>query len=230
MKKFMKLFGAVGLLGALMMAGGCGSDSTPVYFFPSTTSAVSTPIAVATNADGTAKTTAAQTATPKADAPNQFQKGYKLIIPENTKITATDASGKIVTIPANPEFIYTLPVDTTTSTSGVSGVPVPTGSKAVTATEAAVDVKINLAGASITTFDKPISVVIPVYPMPGQTAIQKVYIIKNGTTYVSVPPPPGATNFPITNGTITVQVSDFCWFVGDPLFQSATGGSSPTPF
>jgi hypothetical protein len=220
MNKFMKLFGSAGLLGALLLIGGCGSDDNNAFNYllaTSTTSAISTPATVTQNADGSAKTTTAQTLVPK-DAPSQFT-GFQIQIPADTTITAIDASGKNVTIPLSPTFVLTLPNDTTTTHSGVNGVPVATGFTSVKSTVAAVDIKINLAGVSEVKFSNPVKLVLPV--PGGQTSVQKLLVSKNGTSYNSTLTGP----FTVTSGAITIEVSNLCWFVGDAVFLTATGST-----
>jgi hypothetical protein len=57
-----------------------------------------------------------------------------------------------------------------------------------------------------------------------------VHQIKSNGTDIILPGPGGVAGapYPVTDGTISVDVFDLCWFVGDPVYKTVTGSTGST--
>ncbi|HEX9079404.1 MAG TPA: hypothetical protein VF795_07435 [Desulfuromonadaceae bacterium] len=224
MKRLWNMCGAVGFLGAVLLAGGCGGGSSS----PSTVGAVTTPISGATvNTSGpnagtvTTSSTADTIVTAPADA-HPAVAAVTVTLPPSTTITAKDASGNTIALTAAPSFKFVAPANATTATSGTSGIPLPTtgGYKAVKSTVVAIDCSI--VGTATSSFSNPITLNLPVPGKAPGSVVNAVYQNKNdGTGYKLI----GGPYTVAANGTIAVTVTNLCWLVGDPEFETETGSS-----
>jgi hypothetical protein len=205
MSKLLKMLSLTALLGAVMMAGGCGGgdDETPVVTNPSATNS----FAATVNPDGTATTGAIYTVVAAPTGTPGYLETVRVTLPPNTVITAKNADGtqKALTTPLS--FTFTAPADSSVTGSGTNGVPAPTGFTTLASTSGAVDVQIT--GAASATFSNPITITMPV---PGKAVGEmiKVYTV-TGTTYtlldiISVRP----------TGFVNFDVSSLSWKVGNP--------------
>ena len=225
MKRLWNMCGAAGFLGVVLLSGGCGGGGSSG---PATVSAVSPPISGATvNTGGanagtvTTSPTATTTVTAPADAPAAVA-AVAVTLPPSTIITAKDASGATIALTAAPSFRFVAPANATTATSGTSGIPLPTtgGYKAVKSTAVAIDCTI--VGAATATFSNPITLTLPVPGKAPGSVINAVYQNKNdGKGYKLI----GGPYTVAANGTIAVTVTNLCWLVGDPEFETETGSS-----
>jgi hypothetical protein len=206
------------MLVAVGLLNGCGGgNDNYIPYTPAPVKATTAPISGTTaNADGTATTTTPATVVAPTNAPAAVA-AVTVTLPADTTITAKDAAGKTVTLTA-PAFTIQAPANATTTSAGTSSVPVPTGYVSLQSTSVAIDVQI--AGAASSTFSKPITIVLPVPGKAPGTVINKIYKNKDdgkGNILVGGPYTVSAA------GTISVEVSDLCWFVGDPIYVTATG-------
>jgi len=153
----------------------------------------------------------------------------EVTIPAATTITAKDAAGKTVTLTA-PTFTFQAPGDASSKTAGIAYVPAPPGPTGFILDETSVAIDVQITGATSSTFDKPITIVLPAPGKAAGSTIGTLYQVKSDGTTTVIPP----GNFTVSaNGTITVEVSNLCWFIGDPKYKKpstgeitgATGGS-----
>ena len=215
MRKLLKMFGVVALFGAFLMAGGCGGgDNAPGVTDPSVTS----PVAATVNPNGTATTGASITNVTTPAGTTGYLANVSVSLPPNTVITAKNADGTTKVLTAPPTMTFAAPADSTPTFSGVHGVPVPAGFTSLASTSGAVNVAIT--GAASATFSPAITITLPV---PGKAvgSVIRVYSVKDGTTTYTL-----LGDFPVTTaGLVSFLVSDFCEFVGDPVFRTSTGVS-----
>lgn len=210
MKKFIKMFGAAGLLAAMMMFSGCGSDDSGCGSNPATKSAA--PVTVpSTVASGVATTSAAVSL--KTDS------GTTVVsIPAGTTIT-TNATGGFTAAP-----VVTVTTPTNGTTSGVT--PAKSGTTSLVVSDAAGSVDISFNTSGKVTLGTPVSVVIPVVKAPSTTPATVIAIKTDGSTKTY-----NTGVYDATAKTVTVSgVTDFCWFVVDPVFKKDDGttGSAST--
>lgn len=221
MKRLWNMCGAAGFLGVVLLSGGCGGGGSSG---PATVSAVSPPISGATvNNAGTVTTspTATTTVTAPADAPATVA-AVTVSLPPSTTITAKDASGNTIALTTAPSFRFMAPANATTTSSGTSGIPLPVtgGFTAVKSTAMAIDCSI--VGAATSTFSNPITLNLPVPGKASGSVINSVYQNKNdGQGYKLI----GGPYTVAANGTIAVTVTNLCWLVGDPEFETESGSS-----
>jgi len=227
MKKFMKLFGVVGIIAALSLCGGCGDEDVA----PKTVSAQSTNLTVTPSATTPGKAVVSSTQTlslSSATTDPAFSNLLQITIPAGTTITATDVSGNPMTIPPVVTFYLTQPIDTTVDKSGVSGVPVQTGFgyTSVQSTMGALQIS-GPNPMATATFDQDVTVTIPVHPNPGQTTIDVFFQPIGESGYPLV-----THNVPIStiNGvsTVSVKVRSLGWIVAGPVFVTASGSTGGT--
>jgi hypothetical protein len=219
MRKLLKMVGVTALLGALIMAGGCGGggggEGTPVVTNPS----VAAPVAATVNPDGTATTGTNVTTVAAPPGTSGYLATVSATLPPDTTITAKNADGTTQVLTAAPSLTFTAPADSSTTGSGIDGVPVPTGFVAVASTSGAVDVQ--LTGAASATFDPPITITMPVSNAQVGTVID-VWSV-TGTTYTFL------GNFPVTAGTtgsvVSFPISSLSWKVCHPVFTTPTGST-----
>lgn len=239
MKKFMKMFGAVGLLAGMMMASGCGDDAAPATQTKATAVTVTTPSLAAVTVMGGANIPVGTVvyslpaATTTATAPGVTGTVNAVSIPASTQVavyklvngvlTLTSASGTTATINV------ATPVNGTTA-----GVPVvKVGTTSFTVADAAGAVDISFAGADAFKLSGTGATVnIPVAKAPDNTTTPQVVAIKadgttktytTGNTYTAAT----ATN----SGFVTVpNVTDFCWFVVNPKKANPSGTGSVSIF
>jgi hypothetical protein len=200
-KKFVTILGSVAMLGALLMVGGCGDDSSPatqsnVTQLTSTNSTL--------NANGTVTTTAAVTATTAGGT-------TALTIPTGTIITAKDATGATVNFTSFPAIVVSTP------TSGVSGMPNPiTSGFTIDSTAGAID--ITIGGQNTVTFSQPVTI----------TIIVDLSKVTNKTVNMNKNDGKGWINkgtATITGNVATVQTTSFCWFGIDNVYRATSGST-----
>lgn len=211
MRKSFKMFGMAAMMGILMMAGGCGSDGDPV------TQVTATLAVPATISGGTATTPATTTTTlaPPAGT-STYLDAATVTLPPSTTITAKDAAGNTVPLTAAPSISITAPADASNIVSGVQAVPVPVGFTSVASTAGAIN--ISLVGAASATFSPAITIKMPV---PGKPvgAVVRVYTV-SGSTYTLL------GNYTVTTaGSVSFPITSLSWKVGDPVFNTAGGGT-----
>jgi hypothetical protein len=221
MKILLKFLAVSGFLGMALSTGGCGGGGSTA---PSTVSTVTSPISgAAVNNDGTATTSSTTTSvTAPANAPAAVA-SMTVSLPANTIITAKDASGNTIKLTSAPSFVFQAPVDSSTATAGISGVPLPVTGGFTAVRSAALAVDVQIAGAASATFTNPIIITIPAPGMSAGSVVNAVYQNKNdGAGYSLISGGPFIVS---ANGTIAVSVSNLCWFVGDPVFMTSTGST-----
>ena len=203
--KMFAIFGSAAILGALLMLGGCGSDSSPAT--QSNSSQLTTTDATL-NTNGTVTTT--------------------------TPVTATNAAGTVaVTIPAgvtitSPGSSFTaLPtIVVTTPTSGVSGMPEPI-TPGLTLSSVAGAVDIVIGGKDTVTFSSPVTITIPNDPANTDTTVDTNK--KDGTGWHHL----GQGTLSADKKSVTIQVTNLCWYCVKPVYKTptgSTGGSSTGGF
>jgi hypothetical protein len=232
MKKFFKMFGAVGLLAGMLMVTGCGSDSST----PLTTTTSTTTIPVASVKAGAAAGTVTTTATvPVAATPitvdGVTQAQAKVTIANGA--TIIPPTGVSFSAAAPPTIVITQPVNGTTL--GVIPALVKGAYFAVTGSAGSVDVSI--AGvSSFSLTGAGIDVEIPVTFKPAIVAgkVEVVFIKLDGRSGIV---PQGGT-YTATAGTTgpgvvkVTDIRDFCWLTVNPTFTAittttgSTGGSA----
>jgi hypothetical protein len=201
MKKFFKMFGAVGLLAGMMMLVGCGDDATPAVATKS-----AQPLTNATVVAGTVTVATASTASTPAGA-------TALTIPAGSTFTGTKADGTAITTAPT--------VSVSTPTSGVSGMTQPTsGSTSFTVQSAAGAVDITFDGLTSATFSGAgTTVTIPVSPALTVGSTVSVLVVKaNGASSVKS----GTVNA----GGLSVNVANvtnFCGFYVNPVLRNPSG-------
>jgi hypothetical protein len=219
MNRLSKMVSVAALLGALIMAGGCGGggDEAPVVTNPSATS----PIAATVNPNGTATTGSTTTNVAPPPGTPGYLAGVSASFPPSTVITAKNSDGTTKALTAPPTMTFTVPADSTPTHSGIIGLPVPSGSRLVSTSGAA---NVAITGAASATFNPPITITMPVPGKAVGSAIQ-VYIIKEGTTTYTL-----LGSFTVTTaGFVSFSVSDFCFLEGDPDLEPVTGSGGGTP-
>ena len=209
MSKLLKMFGAAVLIGVLMMVGGCGGgDDAVVVTDPSTTS----PIAATVNPNGTATTGATATTVATATGTTGYLATVSATLDPSTVITAKNAAGEIIKLTAAPSITFTAPADSTATSSGVHGIPVPAG---VTLASTSGAIRLEVAGAASATFVPPITIKMPV-PGKADGSVIKVYQV-DGTTWKLL------GNYTATGGFVSVPMASFTSLVGDPATVSGSG-------
>ncbi len=204
------------MLVAVGLVSGCGgghdndTPAPPVQAKSATIPVTANPV------DNTAVTTGLTVVTPSGTIP-QAVAAVKVTLTAATTITAKNAAG--VNIPVTT-FTFQAPANASASSAGTSSVPVATGFSSLESASVAIDVQIT--GAASSTFSKPISIVLPTPGnSPGDT-IATLYQVKSDGLSKKVEP----GNFTVSpERTITVQVNDLCWFIGDPVYKTATGST-----
>lgn len=209
MKKFFKMFGAVGLLAGMMMAAGCGDDATPAVNTRSGQHLTNATVVGGTVTVGTTST-ASTLLPPPAGA-------VALTIPGGSKFT-NGTGPAITTVPT---------VSVSTPTSGVSGMTQPkTGSATgFTVQSAAGAVDITFDGLTSVTFVAPfvapgVTVTIPVSPaLPVNSTVDILVVKDNGFSYTKK----GTVS---TDGrSVSVpNVTNFCAFYAAPVLTKTSGG------
>jgi hypothetical protein len=224
MKKYFKMFGAVGLLAGMMMLAGCGDDAAPSTVSKSTT--IPTTSVKAGTTAGTIETTVAVAPTAAVAVGTQTLTAA-VTIPIGVVITPPAGSTFSATAP--PTIVITQPVNGTTA-----GLPAITSGTTFTVADAAGSADYAISGvSSFTLSGVGASVKIPVVKAPDNTVTPQVVAVKaNGAT--TVYPKAGSTTsytaaVGTTSGYVTVNnVTDFCWFIVNPKKASTTGtGSVP---
>lgn len=201
--RFVKISGVSATLVALLMAGGCGSDSGSVPATQSNSTTLTSTNSTL-NSNGTVTTTTAVTAMTAAGVP-------AVTIPASTTITAKDATGATVPFTALPA----IKVDT--PTSGVTGMPNPT-TQGFTIASTAGAVDITIGGMNTVTFSPAITLTIPVDP--AKVTNRTVHMNKNdGKGWIDL----GTAT--ITGNVATVTTTSLCWFGIDNIYKSATGST-----
>ncbi|MFZ4857108.1 MAG: hypothetical protein ACOYL3_12000 [Desulfuromonadaceae bacterium] len=200
------------MLVAVGLMNGCGGGNDTYNTVKTTTA----PVAVTPNvADGSATTTSVATVKAPADAPAAVA-NVEVVVPAATIITAKDTTGKTVPLTA-PTFTFQAPDNATATSAGTTSVPVPTGFNSLDSTSVAIDVQIT--GAASSEFSKPITIKLPAPGKANGSVVNKVYKNKNdgkGNILVGGP-------YTVVNGEISFEVSDLCWFIGDPVYKTITG-------
>jgi hypothetical protein len=200
-KKFVTILGSVAMLGALLMVGGCGDDSSPAT--QSNKTQLSSANATV-NTNGTVTTTAAVPATTANGA-------TAMTIPAGTVITAKDANGAQVNFTSLPA------INVTTPKSGVSGMPDPiTKGFTIDSTAGAVD--ITIGGQNAITFSQEVTINITVDP--AKVTNKTVNMNKNdGKGWINV----GTATI---NGNVATGKTDtLCWFGIDNVYRNTTGST-----
>jgi len=241
MKKYFKMFGAVGLLAGMMMLAGCGDDAA------STTVTTTKAITVAAPAAAGAGVTAGGVAVPAATVI------YTLPAAAATTVTAPKATGTItaVSIPAATQVVMknlvsgTLAVTSATGTAINLNVTAPTNGTTfgdtvkVAGTTFAVSDSAGVVDISIAGFDGfaltglGATVNIPVVKAPDNTVTPQVVALKSDGTTIVYPKAGSTTSYTAatgaTSGYVTVtNVTDFCKHYVNPKKANTSGtGSVP---
>ncbi len=216
MGRLSKIVSLVALLGALIMVGSCGGgDDAPVVVNPSAVA----PIAATLNPNGTATTGANTTTVATPPGTPGYLGAVTVTLAPSTVITAKNADGSAKAMTAAPSFTFTAPADSTTTFSGVNGVPAPTGFTTLTSTSGAIDLQ--LTGAAKAAFSPDITITMPV---PGKDvgAVIEVYTV-TGTEYELL------GSFTVqSKGLVSFPVSSLSWKVGDPNPKPGAPTTAPT--
>ncbi len=216
MSKLFRILSLAALLGAVMVAGGCGGGDAPVVTTPSAT----TSFAATVNPDGTATTGPNPTVVATAPGTSGYLATVSATLPPNTVITARNADGTRMALTAAPSFTFTASSDSSATFAGIVDVPPTSGFLPLTSTSGAVDVQ--LTGADSATFIPAITITMPV---PGKAvgAVIDVYTV-TGTTYSFL------GSFTVTSaGLVSFPVSSLSWKVGDPSPKPGASTTSVQP-
>jgi hypothetical protein len=212
MGRSLKMCGLVPLVGALMMAIGCGGGGDGGPIMPSATASFSATV----NPDGSSTTGPNTTVVATPPGTPGYLAGVSVTLPPNTTITARNADGSTMVLTATPSFTFIAPADSTATFSGTIGVPKSSemGDVEVAFTSGAVDIQ--LTGAATATFDPAVTIKMPA---PGKAVGEFVSVYNvRGTTYSQI-----TRRAVTTAGSISFPGSSFSWKVGDPLFPQPDG-------
>ena len=232
MKRLVTILGTACFLGTLLLAGGCGggggASSPPPTPAPVSTSAAVSGATLNTNGTATTSTTTTTVVSAPASAPAAVA-SVAVSLPPSTTITAQDVSGNVVPLTSAPTFTFSAPGNATTASSGTSSVPLPLTGGFTAVRSTAVAVNVEITGFKKATFSNPITITLPVPGKAAGTVISQIYQNKDDGNGYSLLGGPFTVS---ANGTIDITVSNLCWFIGDPEFETETGstGSSGGSF
>jgi hypothetical protein len=196
-----KILGSVTVLGSLLMVSGCGNDSGGGATVTSANTIPAGSVTAGATA-GTIKTTAAVSAVTSTGA-------TAIVVPTGTTITARDGSALSASTPIN-----------VTTFTDLGALPAPaTAGFVLTSASGSVDVQFGDVAAGVT-FSQPVTIDIP-YTLP-RTGCNVRVNKKDGNGY-SVVSNAVCTDNTTGGGVATVQVSNLCTFVLNPVWSTATG-------
>jgi hypothetical protein len=143
-------------------------------------------------------------------------------LPPSTVITAQNADGTTKILTSSPTFTFKAPGNATSTSAGTSGVPLPATGGFTSVKSTALAINVEITGSERASFSNPITITLPVPGKATGAVITTVYMYKEGGNGYEVV---GGPYTVAANGTIAVTISNLCWFVGDPEFETETGST-----